>query len=150
MKVLVQVVKTASVSVEEQTVATIGRGVLYFVGFKHGDNQDLIDKMITKLIKLRIFADSEGKTNLSLDSVGGEILSVSQFTLYGDVKGGNRPSFISSLPGKESEELYKYFISRLVELGYKVATGIFGADMKVSLINDGPFTMMIDSEELYG
>lgn len=150
MKVLVQVVKRASVSIDDRQAASIGPGVLYFVGFTKGDNLDLIDKMIIKLLKLRIFADSEGKTNLSLDQVGGSILSVSQFTLYADVKGGNRPSFTRSLPGSESQGLFHYFNSRLNALGYKVETGVFGANMQVSLINDGPFTIMIDSEELYG
>ena len=150
MKVLIQIVKEASVTVDEVTIGKIGTGVLYFVAFKNGDTSELVDKMLFKILKLRIFPDQNGKTNLSLDKVNGSILSISQFTLYANMKEGNRPSFTSSMAGKESEILYNYFNKCLNELGYHVQTGKFGADMKVSLVNDGPFTVMIDSEELYG
>ncbi len=147
MKVLVQVVKQASVSVGGESVASIGKGLLFFVGFTHGDNQGIVDKMTSKLDKIRVFQDENGKTNLSLKQVGGDILSVSQFTLYGTLKGGNRPSFTTSLPGHLSQQLYEYFNQRLTLLGYHVEVGVFGAEMDVSLINDGPFTLMIDSDE---
>lgn len=150
MRVLVQVVKTAHVTIDEEKVSAIKKGVLYLVGFKIGDTKEIVDKMITKLLKLRIFADENGKTNLDLRQVDGAILSVSQFTLYADVKGGNRPSFTLSMAGGESQKLYDYFNDSIKKLGYDIKTGVFGADMKINLINDGPFTLMIDSDELYG
>ncbi len=150
MRVLVQIVKSSSVVVESECVGQIGYGALYFVAFKVNDTKEIIDKMVDKLLKLRIFPDENGKTNRSLKQVDGSILSVSQFTLYADVKGGNRPSFTQSMGGKESEELYTYFNRQLTKQGYHVETGQFGADMKVGLINDGPFTILLDSDELYG
>jgi len=149
MKVLIQIVKQASVSINGQKTAAINYGALYFVAFKVGDTVELVDKMITKLIKLRIFPDNEGKTNLNISQVQGQILSVSQFTLYADARGGNRPSFVASMPGGESEQLYHYFNEQIRTLGYKVEQGVFGADMEVALINEGPFTVLLDSEQLY-
>jgi D-tyrosyl-tRNA(Tyr) deacylase len=150
MRVLVQVVKNADVTINEEKVSAIEKGVLYLVGFQVGDSQELVNKMITKLLKLRIFPDENGKTNLDLKQVNGSILSVSQFTLYADVKGGNRPSFVRSMPAEASQKLYEYFNESIKRLGYDIKTGVFGADMKVNLVNDGPFTLMLDSDEIYG
>lgn len=150
MKVLVQIVKNASVTIDNKLHRQIGYGLLYFVAFKAGDTHQIIDKMIDKLLKLRIFPDENGKTNLSLAAINGEVLSVSQFTLYADVKDGNRPSFTKSLAGASSVILYDYFNEQLRNKGVKLQCGIFGADMKVSLVNDGPFTILLDSDELYG
>lgn len=149
MKILIQECKQASVTIAGEVISSIGSGEVIFVGFTQGDSEALIDKMISKLLKLRIFPDSEGKTNLSLDQVSGELLVVSQFTLYADVTGGNRPSFVKALKGDESQALYNYFVEQLKKQVKVVKTGVFGADMKVSLINDGPFTILLDSQELY-
>lgn len=149
MRVLVQEVKEAKVEVEGKLIASIGRGFLLFSGFTEGDNPDLVRKMADKVIKLRVFPDENGKTNKSLSDVGGEILSVSQFTLYGNVKEGNRPSFVEALGGARSGPLYELFNNYLREKDPSLKTGIFGADMKVHLINDGPFTLLLDSKELF-
>ncbi len=150
MRVLIQVVKDAKVSIDQQVVATIGKGLVYFVGFSINDDNKIVDRMVDKLVKLRIFSDENGKTNLNIVQVAGTILSISQFTLYGDVKGGNRPSFVHALAGQDSEKLYDYFNEKLRDLGYDIKTGVFGADMEVNLTNTGPFTLLLDSEELYG
>jgi len=124
---------------------------LLLVSFTNGDNKEIIDKMIHKLINLRVFPDENMKTNLSIQDIGGSFLSVSQFTLYADCIGGNRPSFIKNcLNPQEATKLYDYFNEELAKTsGLVVKTGIFGADMKVNLINDGPFTIMLDSKELF-
>lgn len=150
MRIIVQVVEKASVEIKGQIHASISKGFLLFVGFTHTDNEIVIDKMVDKLLKLRIFPDENGKTNLGLSQVNAEILSVSQFTLYADVRGGNRPSFTRSLNGQNSEKLYGYFNEKIATLGYDIKTGVFGADMSVNLTNEGPFTLLLDSEELYG
>lgn len=150
MRVLIQVVKDAKVSIDQQVVATIGKGLVYFVGFSINDDNKIVDRMVDKLVKLRIFSDENGKTNLNIVQVAGTILSISQFTLYGDVKGGNRPSFVHALAGQDSAKLYDYFNEKLRDLGYDIKTGVFGADMEVNLTNTGPFTLLLDSEELYG
>jgi len=148
MKFVLQRVLEASVSVEEKVVGKIGRGYLLFVGVSNEDTKEIADKMIEKVAKLRIFEDCEGKTNLSIDQVDGEILVISQFTLYADCKKGNRPSFTSAGAPDVAEELYEYILSRCNELFKNTEKGIFGADMKVSLVNDGPFTIILDSREI--
>lgn len=148
MRVLVQLVKEARVDIAGETVGKIGRGFLLFVGFTEGDEVATCQKMADKVSKLRVFPDENGKTNKSLSDIGGSILSVSQFTLYADAREGNRPSFVRALPGERSEPLYALFNNMLKEKGFRVETGHFGADMQVFLVNDGPFTLWLDSEEL--
>ena len=149
MRIITQNVINASVSIDNKIVGKISRGFCLFVGFTQGDDESIVDKMVNKLLGLRLFNDENGKTNLSLKDIGGEILSVSQFTLYGSVKDGRRPAFIDALNPTEASYLYDYFNQKLRESQFKVETGVFGADMKVSLINDGPFTMILDSKELF-
>lgn len=148
MKCVIQCVLNSNVRVNEELISSIDRGFLILSGYTFGDDKNVVKKMAQKISKLRVFADENGKTNLSLKDIGGEILSVSQFTLYADVKSGNRPSFTKAMPGKDSKDLYEYFNSCLKEEGFNVKEGIFGADMKVSLVNDGPFTVIINSEDL--
>lgn len=145
-----QVVNEARVTAHDQLLGEINKGYLLLVGFTHGDDMPLVKKMTEKLLSLRLFPDENGATNLSLSDIKGEILSVSQFTLYGSLKKGRRPSFTNSLPGSESKQLYDYFNQCLKELHGPIQTGEFGADMQVSLVNNGPFTILLDSEELYG
>ena len=147
MKVVVQVVNNGSVKINEKEVSKIKKGYVLFVGFTHGDNLEKVYKIATKITKLRLFPDEEGKTNLDIFAVNGEVLSVSQFTLYANVAKGNRPSFTDALDPVESEKLYDAFNNQLRELGLSVQTGVFGADMKVNLENSGPFTIIIDSED---
>jgi len=149
MKIVVQNVKHASCEVNKQIVGNISRGFCLFVGFTHTDNQELVDKMVNKLLSLRLFDDENGKTNLSLKDVNGEILSISQFTLYANVKDGRRPSFTNAMKPAEASTLYDYFNESLRHNGYKVETGIFGAMMGIELLNDGPFTTILDSKELF-
>ncbi len=148
MRVVLQRVKQASVSVEGQVVGDIGTGFLILLGVEDGDTARTVDKMADKICKLRIFRDSEGKTNRSLADVDGELLVVSQFTLYADCKKGNRPSFIRAGSPEKAEELYEYMVKRCQMYVKKVGHGQFGAEMEVSLVNDGPFTLMLDSREL--
>ncbi len=148
MKFLIQRVTHASVKVEEQVIGKIGKGFLVFIGIGRDDNQEIADKMLKKLLGLRIFEDSEGKTNLSLQDVSGELLLVSQFTLYADCKKGNRPSFTSAGAPDMANKLYEYIIEQCKKKISIVETGAFGADMKVELLNDGPFTIIMDSEDL--
>ena len=150
MRFVIQRVKSASVEVEGQIIGAIDQGFLVLIGCCEGDDQAIADKMIKKLIGMRIFEDENGKTNLSLDSVGGSLLLVSQFTLYADCKKGNRPSFFRSGDPAKAEALYEYIIAqcRAASPDMKVETGSFGADMQVSLVNDGPFTIILDSDEL--
>lgn len=131
-------------------IGQIGHGLLVFVGVSDSDNRQIADKMTDKMTKLRIFDDADGKTNLSISDVGGEFLVISQFTLYADCRKGNRPSF--TLAGKPdmAEELYEYIMEAIQEKGFPVARGEFGADMKVSILNDGPFTILLDSDEIVG
>jgi D-aminoacyl-tRNA deacylase len=150
MRVLVQEVLEASVKIDGQTVGAIQRGFLLFVGFKEGDDETTIRKMVDKVLKLRIFPDENGKTNKSLADVGGGVLSISQFTLYANTKEGNRPSFIDALRPELSKPLFALWNNELRERIPTLQTGVFGADMKVSLINDGPFTLYLDSDELFG
>lgn len=145
MRALVQRVTKASVVVNENLVSQIGNGILVFVGFTHNDTIDDIEYIVNKIINLRIFDDSNGVMNLSVIDKNYEVLSVSQFTLYGDTKKGNRPSYVNALNHEEAAKLYDIFNQKLKEkLKDKVSTGIFRSDMKVSLINDGPITIMIE------
>lgn len=149
MKLVIQRVTQASVTIEGRIAGSINRGFMVLFGACENDNTDIADKMLRKMSGLRIFEDENGKTNLSLNDVGGEILLVSQFTLYADCKKGNRPSFSRSGDPAKANELYEYAIGKLKnEYGFHVETGEFGADMKVSLVNDGPFTIILDSNEL--
>ena len=148
MRFLIQRVSSADVVIEENTVGAIKEGFCVFVGIADSNTKEIADKMIHKLINLRIFSDENGKTNLNLTSVGGELLIVSQFTLYADCRHGNRPSFIAAGKPEPSRELYEYIIEKCKETGARVEHGSFGADMKVSLVNDGPFTVWLDSAEI--
>lgn len=146
MKIVIQRVKEASVQVEGKCIGKIGQGFLLLVGIGRDDNESLIEKYIDKIIKMRIFSDEQGKTNLSLNDVGGEILAVSQFTLYADCKKGNRPNFLQAAEPSRAAELYQYFLAVCRQRLGKVEAGEFGADMEVQLINDGPFTIVLDDE----
>lgn len=149
MKFVIQRVTNSSVKVDNEVIGAIGKGFMVLIGVADGDTKEIADKMIDKMIKLRIFEDSEGKTNLSLNDVGGELLLVSQFTLYADCKKGNRPSFIKAGKPDFANEMYEYIIDKCKTYeGLKVERGKFGTDMKVELINDGPFTIVLDSEDL--
>ncbi|MGD9813546.1 MAG: D-aminoacyl-tRNA deacylase [Bacilli bacterium] len=150
MRILVQVVQKARVIVNEEVVGQIGRGFLLFVGFTLGDEEQLVEKMAQKVLALRLFPDAKGATNKALDDVQGEILSVSQFTLYGDVSNGRRPSFTKALNGQDALKLFEEFNRTLEKVHGKIATGVFGKAMQVELINDGPFTLLLDSKEIYG
>lgn len=143
MRVLVQRVKEASVKVDGKVVGQSAYGMLLLVGFTQDDTLDKIDKMVDKVMKLRIFDDEEGVMNLAIDPEKMSILSVSQFTLYADSSKGNRPSYIAALGGEKSKELYEYFNQKLAE-HIKVETGIFGAEMEVSMKGDGPVTIMLE------
>lgn len=144
MKAVVQRVTRASVTVDGKIVGKIGKGYLVLFGVGEGDTKADCDRMAAKLIKLRIFEDQNGKTNLSIGDVGGEMLVVSQFTLYADCSHGNRPSFTMAAKPDVANELYEYFCERIQESGINVQKGIFGADMKVELLNDGPFTVILE------
>ena len=149
MKLVIQRVLNSSVKVDGEIIGSIGKGYMVLVGVAESDTKEIADKMIDKMIKLRIFEDSEGKTNLSLNDVGGELLLVSQFTLYADCKKGNRPSFLKAGDPTFASEMYEYVIDKCKSYdGLKVERGKFGADMKVELINDGPFTIILDSDEM--
>ena len=144
MKVLVQRVLEAKVEVNNKIVGSINKGLLLFVGFTNTDTTKEIDYLVNKVINLRIFDDENGVMNKSLIDINGSILSVSQFTLYADSSKGNRPSYINAMPGDKSIKLYEEFNTKLKEKNIHIETGIFGADMKVSLINDGPITIMLE------
>ena len=148
MRFVIQRVKSASVEVDNKIVGAIDRGFLVLIGVTHDDTKEIADKLVKKLIGLRIFEDENGKTNLSLDSVSGSLLLVSQFTLYADCRKGNRPSFTNAADPDYANELYEYIVSECRKQVAVVEKGIFGADMKVSLLNDGPFTVILDSNEL--
>ena len=148
MRFVIQRVQEASVAVDSKIIGQIGKGFLVFIGVSNDDTEQVADKMIKKLLGLRIFEDENGKTNLSLASVNGELLLVSQFTLYADCKHGNRPSFTKAGTPDHANALYEYIINKCKESVSVVETGSFGADMKVSLLNDGPFTILLDSEDL--
>lgn len=149
MRFLIQRVSHASVEVESQVIGEIRKGFLVFIGISQEDTEEIADRMIRKLLGMRIFEDENGKTNLSLADVSGELLLISQFTLYADCKKGNRPSFIKAGNPEHANNLYEYIISECRKQISNVQTGSFGADMKVSLLNDGPFTIMLDSNEIF-
>ncbi len=146
MRLVIQRVNHASVTVDEQVIGKIGKGLLVFLGVADGDTKEMVDKYVKKLQGLRIFEDADGKTNLSIQDVGGEVLVVSQFTLYADCKKGNRPSFVKAGAPDFANELYEYFKQKCEEAFGKAECGSFGADMKVDLENDGPFTILWDSD----
>lgn len=148
MRIVIQRVKEAHVDVEGQCIGTIGKGYLILLGVGKEDTKEIADRYIDKIIKMRIFEDENGKTNLSLQDVDGEILVVSQFTLYADCRRGNRPDFLQAAGAGLANELYEYFLSAIRDRVGKVQSGEFGADMKVSLINDGPFTIVLDENLL--
>lgn len=148
MRFLVQRVSESSVEINGEVVGQIGKGFMVLVGVCDSDTKEIADKMVRKMLGLRIFEDEQGKTNLSLDTVGGQLLLISQFTLYANCKKGNRPSFIEAGEPGMAEEMYEYIIARCKEQVEVVERGQFGADMKVSLTNDGPFTIILDSEQL--
>ena len=149
MRVVLTTVKEANVTINNKEVGKINRGFLLLVGFTFGDTEEIVLRMVDKILGLRVFPDEAGKINLSLSDINGSILSVSQFTLYANAKGSRRPSFIDALSPAEAEKLYDYF-NKLIEDKYgKLATGVFGADMLVNSINDGPFTLILDSKELF-
>lgn len=148
MRFVIQRVKEASVTVDGNVIGAIGRGFMVLIGVCQEDTRETADKMIRKMINMRIFQDENDKTNLALSDVNGELLLVSQFTLYADCRKGNRPSFIKAGSPDLANELYEYIISECRKQVPKLEKGEFGADMKVSLINDGPFTIVLDSQDL--
>ncbi len=147
MKLVIQRVSSSSCTVDNKIISSIDKGYLILIGFKSDDNNLLFDKLVKKIINLRIFEDDEGKMNRSILDVGGKILLISQFTLYGDVKHGNRPSFTNAMKFDEANKLYEELFQKLNE---KIETkrGLFGADMKINLLNDGPVTIIIDGNDL--
>ena len=148
MKFLIQRVTEASVSVDDAVIGQINKGFLVFIGVNQTDTKEIADKMVKKLLGLRIFEDENGKTNLDLATVSGSLLLVSQFTLYADCRKGNRPSFINAGSPDKANKLYEYIIDLCQKQISDVQTGSFGADMKIKLLNDGPFTIILDSKEL--
>ena len=146
MRFVIQRVNEASVKVDNKEIGSINKGFLVLIGVSNEDNKEIADKMIKKMINLRIFDDADGKTNLALKDVNGELLLVSQFTLYADCRKGNRPSFINAGDPDHANELYEYVIQECKKTVPDVQRGQFGADMKVRLCNDGPFTIVLDSD----
>ena len=144
MKLVIQRVKNASVKVDEEIVGKIDKGFLVLIGIKVGDTKEQADYLVKKVCNLRVFTDKNDKMNLSLKDVGGKLLIVSQFTLYGNCNDGNRPSFIEAARPEEAIPLYEYFCKECAKNGIEVEKGIFGADMKVELLNDGPVTIVIE------
>lgn len=149
MRLVVQKVSQSSVKTEGEIVGAIDKGYMVLVGITNGDDELLVEKMVDKLVNLRIFEDENDKLNLSLLDVGGSVLSISQFTLYANCKKGRRPSFIDAAKPDISSPLYDFFNKKLEEKGINVERGVFGAMMEVSLINDGPVTIILDSNELF-
>ncbi len=144
MRIVVQRVLEAKVTVDADCIGSIKKGYLILLGVGKEDTKEKADRYLDKIIKMRIFADENGKTNLSIQDVGGEVLVVSQFTLYADCRRGNRPDFINAAGAAQAEELYEYFLEGMRKRLGKVRSGEFGAEMKVSLVNDGPFTIVLD------
>ncbi len=149
MRAVVQRTRGSKVVVDHKTCAEIGAGLMVLLGIKKGDTEKEAQYMMDKIINLRIFPDEEGKMNRSLLDMGGELLLVSQFTLYGDARKGRRPGFSEAALPKEAMALYKYSIDYLQDQGIRVATGVFGAEMLVKIDNDGPVTILLDSEKLF-
>ena len=148
MRFIIQRVSNSKVTIDNEIRGQIGKGFMVLIGVEESDTKEIADKMIHKMINLRIFEDENGKTNLGLKDVGGSLLLISQFTLYADCKRGNRPSFVKAGAPDMAKELYEYIISKCKEEIEIVEQGEFGADMKVELLNDGPFTVLLDSDEL--
>ena len=148
MRFVIQNVTEGNVSIDGQIKGSVGRGFVVLIGIAQTDNEQIADEMIDKMFRLRVFEDENGKTNLNLEQVDGGLLLVSQFTLYADVKSGNRPGFSRACKPDRAYELYDYIVEECRKRNDKVGTGEFGADMKVSLVNDGPFTIILDSDEL--
>lgn len=148
MRIVLTTVLNASVKIDNKIVGQIDRGFCLLVGFTHTDTKQIVDKMIDKMLSLRVFMDENGLTNLSIYDVKGQILSVSQFTLYADLAKGRRPSFVNAMKPDLAKELYAYFNEQIKIKYGAVETGEFGADMKVSSVNDGPFTVLLDSAEI--
>lgn len=148
MRLVIQRVTEASVTIDGTLYSRIGKGYLVLAGIAEEDTRETADKMIRKMVNLRIFEDENGKTNLSLRDVGGEVLLVSQFTLYADTRRGNRPGFTRAGRPETAEPLYEYLVEKTREQVPVVEKGVFGADMKVALLNDGPFTILLDSEQM--
>ena len=148
MKIVIQRVKESSVSIDGQIKGSIQKGYMTLVGFCESDTKAIVDKMIDKMIGLRIFEDDQGKMNLSLTDVQGAILSISQFTLYADCRKGRRPGVTDAAKPDTAIPLYDYYNQKIQDSGIHVETGVFGADMKVSLINDGPVTILLDSKDI--
>lgn len=144
MRLLVQRVLNSNVKVDGKIIGEINKGYMVLLGVTHDDDTEKADYLVKKLINLRVFEDENGKMNLNINQIGGELLIISQFTLYGNTKDGNRPSFTEAAKPEKAEELYNYFVEQCRKEGIKTETGIFGADMKVSLINDGPVTVMLE------
>jgi D-tyrosyl-tRNA(Tyr) deacylase len=149
MRVVLTTVNHADVKIDGKVVGAIKRGYLLLVGFTEGDDKAIVEKMVDKILALRVFPDEHGQINISLNDVNGDILSISQFTLYGDVRKGRRPSFTDVLRPHDAELLYDYFNLLIEQKHGSVSTGVFGADMKVTSENDGPFTLTLDSKELF-
>lgn len=149
MRAVIQRVSKASVTVDNKTVGEIEKGLLVLLGVGKEDTISDLDYLVNKIIGLRIFEDDNEKMNLSLTDIGWNLLVVSQFTLFGDVRKGKRPSFTDSAPPDIAEEMYLKFIDKCIEMGIKTEKGIFGADMKVSLVNDGPVTILLDSKKIF-
>lgn len=149
MRIVIQRVKEASVSVENNLVSKIGKGLLVLVGITQRDTEKDADFIAEKIVNARIFTDSEDKMNLSVKDINGEIMVVSQFTLYGDIRKGRRPSFTSAAGGDFSEPLYELLCKKIEQMGFSVKKGIFGADMQVQLINDGPVTILLESDRSF-
>ena len=147
MRFLIQRVNKANIEVDKKCVGKIGKGFLVFVGITQSDNKEIADVMVKKLINLRVFSDENDKMNLALKDVNGELLIVSQFTLFANCKRGNRPDFIQA-KAEQANDLYEYIVDKCKENGINVQTGIFGADMKVELLNDGPVTIILDSNDI--
>ena len=147
MRVILQRVTSSSVMIDGKCVGKSGLGYMLLVGFTHDDTEKDIDYMIDKIIHLRVFSDNDGNMNLSLEDVKGSILSISQFTLYADARKGRRPSFIEAMRPEKATILYDLFNQKLKETGIPVETGVFGADMKVTLTNDGPVTICLESRK---
>ncbi|WP_288885687.1 D-aminoacyl-tRNA deacylase [uncultured Eubacterium sp.] len=148
MRFIVQRVAHASVTIEGKVEGAIDNGFMVLIGIRDDDTKEIADKMVDKLIKLRIFEDENGKSNIDLDAVSGGLLLISQFTLYADCKKGNRPSYIRAAKPDLAIPLYDYIVDECKKRVSKVETGVFGADMKVELLNDGPFTIVLDSDEI--
>ena len=144
MKLVIQRVRNAKVDVDGKTVGSIEKGFLVLLGVTHTDTKETADYLVKKLCKLRVFEDENGKMNLSIKDVRGQLLIVSQFTLYADCSGGNRPSFVNAAKPDLANELYEYFCEKCKEEQIEIQKGIFGADMKVSLLNDGPVTIILE------